>query len=141
MVGQDQIAEGVRPFDEFSTIMTEIMTDLSSIKKSGTQLYDLLPELYRLAGEKAKTEQCARQNRSAVLKLRLKRRQMSKVRARFSDAARKLEEGCKSCGVEIEAADADIGSLFDPSKQPRIAVADRKKRPYQGSEIANPNRL
>ncbi len=126
MIGQDQVEEGVRPFDEFSTIMTELIEDPSSLKKSAIPR-GLLPELYRLAVEKAKKEQCARENRRAVLELRLQRRQMSRVRARFSNAARNLEEACKFCGVEIDAADADIGSLFDPSKELRIAVATEKK--------------
>jgi hypothetical protein len=119
MIGQNQFAEGLRPFDEFSTMMIE--------KMGSEQRNDLLRDLYRLAGEKVEKEQCARRNRSAVLELRLKRRRMSKVRAHFSNAARNLEEAAKCCGVEIDAADADIGSLFDPSKELRIAVATEKK--------------
>ena len=119
MIGQNQFAEGVRPFDEFSTIMIEQMGSVRS--------NDLLRDLYRLAGEKAMKEQCASANRSMVLELRLKRRQMSKVRARFSDAARNLEEACKFCGVEIEVKDGDRGVLLEPSKPLSIDVANEKE--------------
>jgi len=123
---------GVLPFEEFST-------ELSSRRKRGSVLRsDLLQDLYRLALEKAVKEQCATLNRSAVLGLRLKRRQMSKVRARFSDAARNLEEACKFCGVEIEVKEGDRRVLLEPSKPLSIDVANEKKNGPEAQASGSP---
>jgi hypothetical protein len=124
MITQDQLARGVRPYGEFSDILTQI----SSLRTMGSkQRDDLLRGLYDLADRKLVAERLAATKRNEAFLLREQRRRISKVRASFCKAAQILEKACRSCEVEIEAKDALVSDSFEFGSQVRIAVATEKK--------------
>jgi hypothetical protein len=110
---QDEIAQRIRPFSEFSRIMTQLP---SLDKMECKQREDLLHELYRLAAGKAIRARWAEQQWRSIAKLREQRREIAKVGTLFRKIAKDLEDAHKSFrGSILEVEDAYVGRVFRPA--------------------------
>jgi hypothetical protein len=121
----DEIAKRMRPFSEFSTIMTRLPS-LGKLKPD--QRDELLSELYRLAAGKALRARWAEQQRLSIPKLREQSRHISKVVTLFRNLAKALEDAHSSFGGSIsEVEDAYVARVFRSAVpgdcHPRLSVS------------------
>jgi hypothetical protein len=130
---QDEIAQRVSPFSEFSTKMTA----LPSVNKMDTRQRDiLLHDLYSLACSKALKDRWAEHQRHAIPLLREQGREISKVVTLFRNKAQALENTREAFGGSIfEVEVALLGEVFRSVEELAVDVADKNKNCVAGRTV------